>query len=380
MAKDLSQIPDDETFKAYTEARDAMYRRALELELQRLKPTPAAARERLTAARDFVRAMGEAPPGKSAALLVTAERELLEASTPAVQALKQGQLPAAEEARRVAARAYLNAAELYRNLLDDAETASATELKAARLAPELPAVTALMEKRDYVLHEGTWMSKQEKAAAERRARAEAEAVARAEAEAARAAEAAAGAERLAVGENFETKRLTADLLVGLDAGAGLAELQQELAEMPEDVARRALFAATAWHADRPEKRLALLAATLEAASPVLRRDAARLLAATGAPEARQILLAGLDAAEEEALQVELVDALWRLPESGGVAAMVEVVSRGGLPAPVRGRAVEYLKQESGEDHGLDAFAWKRWWAHVKGGYERRPLPGAIPDA
>lgn len=377
-AEDQSQVVDQEEMDRYARRRRVALEEGVSLFEKRLPdPVPDQGAAFLAFCTETVDSVERNPAGNALARYGAACRRVLESVPASRRALERDAELGVPQARRVAAAGRLAAARLHTALLDEKKQAEAFIRQAAALAPSFGPVEEIMNERGLVLYESEWMSPRERIRRQRGA---------AEREAARAAAAAAqqeAARRKEVrekvsdtavrGAEFVETRYDIAMLVAAGQGAGLKELIELLPEMPVYLARRALFeAASRWGGGHPAGR-EFLSSALESKRPIIRIDAAEALVAT-APEAAGDLVSRRIAKETDQRMIgELVDVLWNMEGRNGIAAVVGLTEKDEIPEAARGRAVTYLKEET----GVVTLAWGNWWDENQDTYQRTPLPGEV---
>jgi hypothetical protein len=316
--------------------------------------------------RDALRAIREAAADAPAG----AETEALVARIDAYLERAGGAEPPAPATLRAGAAVLLG--DLAAERLGSETAAAEWYLRAARWDPDHPGVARALDALGYERAGEAWLTpeaarRRSARAASDRAAGEREAVQAAR----RAAERSAREALLSAREVGKRFTVVAPLLDDPEPES-VALLARRLPELPEDVAREALWRAAALPG---ETVLPLAGAALAAESPRLRMDAMDLLAASADPRALQTLVDRIAAEEDADVVRHGVRALYALPDVRGVGTLIHLLDLAAVPGPARALAIELLEAETGQAFGRDAFAWKQWWRE-HGATWRRPPRGA----
>lgn len=368
MAKKQSQIIEEDVYQKYVNNSNWAYGRALELSEKALNVSAGETVEYYKRMKDFYDKMGEAPEGKAAGIVSAVYKEFMDKSENLPELASADKLDE-KQIKDYAAAMYLVIGGIYDELLMKPDEAKRLLLVSAGVSAEYPEVKRRMSGLDYVLYNEKWMTKRERDAiiekeeqalkaklssAEQKKKEEAEKIIR---------------QAMSSGVGVEKAMLDADYLLSLEKSSGLKELVGELEKMPLEVAVYSLYQMVSWYGVDSEK---FLEGILEGKNVALKKYAAGFLCALGSSSAQKVSARFSVEKSEEVLK-DYTDALWRVEGNEGISNMLAIIRSTGISKDVRAHAAEYMKSETGQNFGLDPFAWKKWWGDNSENFKRKAV-------
>lgn len=354
-------------YDAFDRAAEQGYRLALTREEAGLFPvTKESLCARLQGYKTLCEELSESAPTEQAAWHHEVLRHLLDRHSRAIQILlSQGDLDTESE-RMLAAECHLLVGRMYLRYLQDEVSAHRLFLQGITLAPQHPELTKELHAQGYVFHQGRWIDKQEAKRLPETAKPSSVAPSSVE----HATEQQKGKKisaaldpELRAGRQVAKKRLAIDQLLVLKEWEEIAESLappkgKEEKLLPEDVARYALFEA----ASLPEEEaVRIIEAGLRSPSARVRCDAADILLAMRASQAKGLLLPLIEKDPEPEVQRHILAAIAHLPNpSEAIPLLLEIMERSPRKE-IKTLIGEILHEVTGENFGADTFGWKAWW-------------------